>query len=261
MREFFDSLAGSYDRLFTGSFVGRSQRNVVWREMDRLFQPGQRVLEINCGTGVDAAHLAQRGVRVFACDGSARMTRIARERAAALGLDQASTFHTVPTEELDTLAGQAPFDGLLSNFAGLNCVSNLESSSRSLARLLRRGANALLCVFGKCCAWEIAWNLAHANIQKGFRRFNQAVEVDAGRGESLSVHYWSVGQLKRAFSHSFRLKHWGGAGITVPPSYLDSLTTRFPAIFRLTAKLDLAISNAPIARAMADHVLLTFERL
>jgi ubiquinone/menaquinone biosynthesis C-methylase UbiE len=64
----FDALADTYDQTFTFSQIGRAQREAVTREMDRVFRPGGRVLEINCGTGVDAVCLASRGVEVLACD-------------------------------------------------------------------------------------------------------------------------------------------------------------------------------------------------
>ena len=63
----FDAIAEAYDDVFSNSAIGRAQRRAVWSEMDREFHAGQSVLEINCGTGIDALHLAQRGVSVDAC--------------------------------------------------------------------------------------------------------------------------------------------------------------------------------------------------
>ena len=42
----------------------RCSAQAVWRRLDDGFGPGDRVLELGCGTGEDAVHLAQRGVRV-----------------------------------------------------------------------------------------------------------------------------------------------------------------------------------------------------
>ena len=84
----FDAIADEYDAVFTHSLIGRAQRESVWREIDRLFRPGQRVLEINCGTGVDALHLAARGVQVVACDASAGMVAVARRRLEASHLSE-----------------------------------------------------------------------------------------------------------------------------------------------------------------------------
>ncbi|HVQ63229.1 MAG TPA: hypothetical protein VMT78_01770, partial [Terriglobia bacterium] len=54
----FEAIAGVYDDVFSDSPIGRAQRRAVWNEMDREFREGQSILEINCGTGIDALHLA-----------------------------------------------------------------------------------------------------------------------------------------------------------------------------------------------------------
>ena len=51
--------------------------------LDRL-TPGARILELGCGGGRDAAHMARRGFAVDATDGTPAMVRKARERT---GLD------------------------------------------------------------------------------------------------------------------------------------------------------------------------------
>ena len=41
----FDAIAEEYDSRFTNSLIGKAQRESVWLETDRLFLPGQRILE------------------------------------------------------------------------------------------------------------------------------------------------------------------------------------------------------------------------
>src|SRR6478735_6450842 len=82
----FDGMAADYDRSFTASSIGQRMRAVVWHRLATAFRSGERVLELNCGTGEDAVHLGSRGVRVLATDTSELMIEKARIKVAAAGL-------------------------------------------------------------------------------------------------------------------------------------------------------------------------------
>src|SRR6266571_718963 len=41
--------------------------------LDAAFHPGDRVIEIGCGTGIEATHLARRGITVVATDAAPGM--------------------------------------------------------------------------------------------------------------------------------------------------------------------------------------------
>jgi ubiquinone/menaquinone biosynthesis C-methylase UbiE len=114
----FDVVAKEYDARFTNSAIGRAQRDSVWLEMDRVFRPGQRILEINCGTGVDALHLAAAGIQVLACDASGEMIRVARRRLGASTVADQVEFRILATELICHLDDGERYDGVLSNFAG-----------------------------------------------------------------------------------------------------------------------------------------------
>jgi ubiquinone/menaquinone biosynthesis C-methylase UbiE len=257
----FDALAESYDAAFTYSFVGRAQRRVVWVAADKLFRAGQRILEINCGTGADALHLARRGVRVVACDSSASMVAVARRLMEWAGVQSSVDLRVLATQDIAQLQAEGPFDGVFSNFGGLNCVEDLAPVACDLARLAKPGAKALLCLFGPHCLWEVLWYLARADLRTAFRRFRRGGTVaKLGGGVALRVYYPSVRRLKRLFSPHFRLERWQGVGVAVPPSYLEFLTSRLPRTFRAAAALDSWLGRAPVLRGLADHILLTFER-
>src|ERR1700689_3652994 len=81
----FDAVADHYDESFTDSRIGQAQRESVWTELKKAFSPGDRVLEIGCGTGVDACAFGSYGVRVVACDSSPRMLAVAARREKETG--------------------------------------------------------------------------------------------------------------------------------------------------------------------------------
>jgi SAM-dependent methyltransferase len=264
----FDALADTYDQTFACSRIGRAQREAVTWEMDRVFRPGQRILEINCGTGVDAVHLASHGVAVLACDIAPRMIGAARQRANKAQLESRLRapieFRVLATERIGLLRDAsfaAQFDGVLSNFAGLNCVAELSAVVRDLAILLKPGARAVLCLFGRLCAWEVLWYLGHGNAGKAFRRFRPGSSlVQLADGAAVPVRYFSVRELCHRFSPYFRLENWKGVGVAVPPSYMEPWAQRFPEVLNLAAYIDHWLGRCPLMRAMSDHVLMTFER-
>ncbi len=255
----FDSLAESYDRVFTDSLIGRAQRDAVWRELDAAFVPGQHVLELNCGTGVDAVHLAERGVRVDAFDSSPVMIRVAQRRISPAML-LPPRFEVLATEDLGAL--DAVYDGAFSNFGGLNCVQDLRQVARNLARLVRPLGHLMLCLASRFCAWETGWWLAHGNSSKAFRRLHRnGVTAELAPGALVHVQYPRMGELRRLFQPEFSLISARGIGLLVPPSYIEPHARRFPGLLRGAAHLDAKLSSLPILRTFADHILLKFRRI
>jgi len=260
----FDAAAETYDDTFTDSFIGRAQRQVVWDELDRVFHSGDHVLELNCGTGVDAAHLADRGVHVLACDVAPRMIDVALRRLSKR--ETFLEFRTLATEKILEIRESAHFtrfDGAFSNFAGLNCIEHLSRVARDLAQLLKPRAQMVLCLFGRFCAWEVLWYLAHGRPGKAFRRLrvNGCTAHPTGSSAPVHVRYYSIRRLVSIFSPKFRLTRWKGVGIAVPPSYIEPLAQKFRGVLDGLVSLDCRLCPLPIIRGLADHILLTFERV
>ena len=255
----FDSVADRYDEVFTESRIGRAQREAVWRELSRAFRPGMRVLELGCGTGVDALRLAENGICVLGCDQSPRMIAVARRK---LGMQRPAApveFRLITIEEIGPLAKEGTFDGVFSNFGALNCVSELPVVARALGRLLKPEAHVVLCLLGPFCVWETVWYLGQGRLAQAFRRL-RAGGVTARIGTGLQVEYPSVRSVAQAFAPTFQLQSWMGIGIVVPPSYVSPWADRFPRLLEWSAHIDRRIAGWPGIRGMADHVLLHLVR-
>lgn len=260
----FDGIAQTYDEVFTKSPVGQAQRSAVWAELERAFHPGEQVLEIGCGTGVDACFLAEHGVSVLGCDASPAMIRVARRRVRERAKYFASAsveLSTWPAERISTVAPDRDFDGAFSNFGALNCIEDLRSFARGLATCLRPTAKILLCLMGPCCLWEIAWFLAHGRPRRAVRRFQRgSTTAQFADGSKVQVYYPGVETLTRRFAPEFRLRAIKGIGICVPPSYASSFIDRFPRIMSLAARSDRLLARCPGLRVLGDHILVTLER-
>jgi ubiquinone/menaquinone biosynthesis C-methylase UbiE len=233
----FDRVAARYDALWTTTPIGRAQRDLVWRDMDPLFQPGQRILDIGCGTGEDAAHFTSRGVTVHATDASRAMIEIAHARGITAAVCRA--------EDLVQLGGM--FDGAISNFGALNCVEDLPAVARSLAALVRPGGRVAICLLGRFCAWETLYYGARMQWSKAFRRWS---------GYAPPAYYPKISQVRAAFAPAFELQRWTGIGLCVPPSYVH-----LPAfVVGCFAACDRLLARLPLLRAIADHRLLLLVR-
>jgi SAM-dependent methyltransferase len=255
-RQYWDLTAETYDQVFPETLVGRAQRGAVWKELERAFHSGQRILELNCGTGIDAVHLAETGVRVLACDLSPRMIEMAVRRSVASEGAKLAVFRVMPTEEIAQLIPEGPFDGAFSNFSGLNHVQDLSRVARDLGQLLRPGARVLVCMVGCIAPWEVIWQLGHGNLRMAMRRLRPHLE-----NPKQKAHYPPVRAIARAFKPDFRLLHWQGIGIAVPPSCMEQWARRFPTALKGLVYADRWLSHCPGVRGLADCVLLHFERL
>jgi ubiquinone/menaquinone biosynthesis C-methylase UbiE len=255
----FDRMADTYDVTFTESSIGRAQRNVVWSSLQRLFRAGDRVLELNCGTGEDALFLAKRGISVIACDVSARMIEVAERRRLLEAPDSSLQFRVLRNEDVDALSPISTFDGVLSNFSGLNCIEDLSEVARNLSRLLKPGAVALICISTRVCLWEMAWYSARGNFTKAVRRLRGRA---IARLDEITVPVWypTIAGICKSFSPCFRLRSTRAVGLFVPPSYLEPWARKNTAVLGWLEGLDRVFSAWPVLRTIGDHVLLEFER-
>jgi SAM-dependent methyltransferase len=237
----FDGLAATYDRQWSQSPAGRVQREAVWRELAKIFRAGDRVLDLGCGTGDDAEWLASRGIQVTAIDPSAEMVRRARAKGVAATVG-------------DIGMATGLFDGVLSNFAALNCVDDLGGLREPLSSLVRSGGHLALCMFGKFCAWETFWYGLQFDWQRATRRWKAKT-----RSESLGidVYYPPVAQVSAAMAPHFVFFRSVGIGLLTPPSYVRG----FPGVaVEAMGALDRGLTLVPGLRQLCDHQLLVFRR-
>ena len=120
-------------------------------------------------------------------------------RGAATGVDA----RHLRAQSIGDLAPLGPFDGALSNFGGLNCVSDLGAVATGSPRA-PAGGSALLCIMGPAVPWEWGWYLLHGQPRQAFRRF---AEVTSWRG--LAIRYPSIRSMRRL---SPRISRCAGCG-------------------------------------------------
>ncbi|HEX4773734.1 MAG TPA: class I SAM-dependent methyltransferase [Bryobacteraceae bacterium] len=239
----FDKIAASYDRLWSDTAIGHAQRSAVWHQVDGLFRPGEVVMDLGCGTGVDGLHYIHRGLIVHGVDASAQMVEAARQRGVPASC--------CAIEQLDSFNGR--LDGALSNFGALNCLPALDAVAKPLGRMIRRGGPLALCFLNRLCLWETAYYLCHANWKKAFRRWSGSTASSVG----VAVYYPTARQILSAFRTDFEFVGSYGIGFAVPPSYVSTFVD---AEINLLANIDRGLAHLPLLRALADHRLYIFRR-
>jgi SAM-dependent methyltransferase len=242
-RAAFDALAAGYDARWTDTPAGMLQREAVWRHVDPLIARGDRVLDLGCGTGEDARHLAGLGASVTAVDSSPQMVL----RARGKGVEA----QVLAVEEIGKLQGA--YNLILSNFGVLNCVGNLPHLRAPLGDAMRPGSHLAICLMGRFCAWETAYYLACGKWRKAARRWFGTATASLG----LRIYYPMVREVRQALAPAFELLEDVGIGMCVPPSFVPPLASGF---VRGLGKIDRRCETG-LLRIAADHRLLIFRRV
>ena len=249
----FDAVADVFDTRFGDWLSVAAQRRSVRAALLAAFPEGARLLEIGAGTGLDAAWLVERGRSVHLTDPAPAMVRAA---AARLGHD---AVEELGAEQLGRLVARgARFDGVFSNFAGLNCVDDLTPVGRDLAQLVRPGGAAVLVVFGGLCPGEMVVEAARGRFGNVFRRCHRgAVPAKLG-GHHFTVRYHRRREMIAAMSPWFSLAETRAIGLFVPPSAAEPWISGRPRLLAAMEAADRALTR-PFA-GLGDHVLYRFVR-
>lgn len=245
----FDGLAQRYDAQFTATALGSVLRQMSWRRFEPAFAGCESLLDIGCGTGEDAIHLARLGHRVVATDASLQMVRMASRKADRAGCAQHIRFLWAPMERLGLELRGEKFDGVYSNFGAINCAPDLVTLARELAPLLRPGAPLAWVLMGRYVPWEWAWYLAHGDASTAFRRLRRGGV--AWRG--LQVSYPTPAILARALRPHFTPRAATPLGLVLPGSYAAPLLERTPRLLATLTRAEQALQRLRAGAAFADH--------
>lgn len=256
----FETIAKTFDINFGAWQSVAAQRRAVRSALLREFPEYGRILEIGGGTGEDATFLAKRGFEIVLTDPSPGMVSIAAKKLAPLG----SSAIIVSGEDLGIFADRylsidgRLFDGAFSNFAPMNCITNLQPAARGLARLLRTDAVAIMVVFGTFCPGEIVTEMLRGRPLNTFRRFRRGPSPARLGGRNFSVVYHRRKDLIQGFSPWFVLERRLGIGIAVPPSAAEPWISNHKRLLNTMEAIDNLLAG-PLA-TLGDHVLYQFRR-
>ena len=254
----FDSVAADYDGPRGNNTAIQDMRAEMWRWLAASFAPGSRLIDLGCGTGLAAVHLAAQGHRVTATDWSERMIQRTRDRAREAGLD--IVCRALGAHELERLEGDGAFDGAYSNLGPLNCVPDLGAVAAQCARLIKPGGRLVFTVIGRWCPWEIAHYARQRRWARVRVRFARGIVPVGMNGRTIWTRYYTPAEFYAAFAPAFELEVQRGLCVFVPPPYLTWLNERHPRWHERLWALDRRVAGWPGLNRLGDHFLLVLKR-
>lgn len=260
-------MAPDYDEDFSHSALGRLLRTRLWSVLDAALPAGGRLLELGCGTGEDAVHMARRGAVVLATDQSAEMLRVTAVKAADAGvalqtapLDLAAPALPRTAAMAETGAEGPSFDGAWSSFGPLNCVADRAPLWRFLAREVRQGGAVVVVVMAPLTPWDWLWFGGHGQLRTATRRLRAGAAANAGAGGSVRVWYPSWRTLRAEAQPWFTVERVEAIGALLPISEAGHLVARFPRIFGVAARLEAKLGGRSPWPSLCDHYALVLRR-
>jgi SAM-dependent methyltransferase len=213
-------------------------RHVLWARYAQLFRPGEAVLDIGCGTGIDALFLARNGIRVVGIDASPSMIAQARAKLENDRLKTLIELRVLDVGEVESLP-KAGVAGIIAAFASLSAVPELEGFAAAAAGLLAPKGTLLLHLLNRWSLWE--WmSLVKAGRWPEARRLGRNLDRNFLIGGRTVRHrlYHAREAYARFFAGGFRLRRAYGLGILRPPHTLE----RVPApVVTMLGRLEPAV--------------------
>jgi ubiquinone/menaquinone biosynthesis C-methylase UbiE len=254
----FDAIADSYDSEFEKSTITQALRPIVLQSALKYFRPGDHILELNCGTGTDAVTLATNGIQVTATDESAEMIKHLNHKIITHDLQSLVHAQVLSFEQLSAI--RQPFDGLFSNFGGLNCSPNITQVIQDISHLLKPGGVFIACLLNKLCLWESASFLVRGKLQHAMRRFgDRPVSVQIG-SSTVDVRYYTPQQFRAYLWPAFHTIDVYGLNILSPSSNSQLFAKRHPVLLGKLLAVDNLLRYRFPFKSLGDHFVIIAQK-
>jgi demethylmenaquinone methyltransferase/2-methoxy-6-polyprenyl-1,4-benzoquinol methylase len=160
VRTLFSTIADRYDLITKVLSYGQDARWKARLVREAAVAPGDRALDLACGTGDIALGVAAHGARVVGLDLTHRMVQLAMAKQFPSGAGTLPSSRTVPVGSssppvrfLQGDMGALPFPSgsfdIVTTGYGLRNVPNLETAVDEIARVLRPGGRLLSLDFNR----------------------------------------------------------------------------------------------------------------
>jgi 2-polyprenyl-3-methyl-5-hydroxy-6-metoxy-1,4-benzoquinol methylase len=250
----YDAIASTYDDQVRGDDWMRRQLHAHFL---RAFRPGDRILDVGCGTGIDAVALAQKDIHVLGVDASSAMIAQLQQRAAAGQLSDSVEARVLRIQDLGSLQPLI-FDGIIASFASLSAVPDLSGFAEDAARLVPPGGRMILHLLNRFSVWEFLGYLARRDWASARQvgRLTSRRFVIGGQSVDHSL-YFADEAYRRFFASRFELRDAYCLGTLRPPHTVRRIPT--PIVVGLEW-LDVRLGRLPLLRNAGRFFVLDLQR-
>lgn len=253
----FSRKADEYDAFGNDHINLARMRHKVYQHVLQFLHSTDRILELNAGTGIDAAFFAGRGYTVHAIDISTGMLDHLAAKIEQQRWQDRLSYQALSFTELDRIEG-GPFQYIFSNFGGLNCIPDLTLVTRHLPRILAPGGCLTWVIMPPVCPWEMAL-LLKGKFRIATRRLQRGGTLADVEGVRFMTHYFTPRQTFTALGPGFRLLRLEGLSVLTPPADRQDFPRRFPRLYRALVKLDDTLAPHPPFNQWGDFFILTAQ--
>ncbi|MDR3572769.1 MAG: class I SAM-dependent methyltransferase [Anaerolineaceae bacterium] len=232
-------------------------RYKVYNNALRFLKPGDRILEINSGTGVDAVYFANQGYSIHAIDIAQGMLAHLQQKIDRYQLADQITVENCSFTQLDRVGGK-PYSYIFSNFGGLNCIKDLREVTQHLPSVLSPGGKITWVIMPKVCLWELAL-VFKGDFKHGLRRLRPQGTLANVEGVHFMTYYFNPRQVVRVLGPDFQILNLEGLSVFTPPADRKNFALRFPRLFNFLSKLDDALSPVAPFNRWGDFFILTAQ--
>lgn len=253
----FDAHAQHYDAIVEPNALLQTMRAALWAEVERRVPPPAHLLDLGCGTGIDAVYFAQREYHITALDASREMVNQTRQRVSNARVNV--RVENIGAHELEKL-GDEKFNAIYSDLGPLNCVSDLEAVSQHCAAHLKPHGYLIFSMMARICPWEILYFTLRGDFKQATRRFpREMIPVNLEDG-IVWTRYYSPREFYKSFANEFQLVAYRSLNLFLPPPYLVRWHQRAGIFAKPLARLDAQFHSLPFLRDMGDHFLIVMRK-
>ena len=205
---YYDKIAESYDRILDQESLNDIVRKKVESKFVSCVKPGH-VLDFGGGTGRDLKWLTENYYKIFFCEPSEGMKKIATHYNENVLHNNNIVFLGKGKTDFTTWDKELPFpekvDAILSNFAVINCIPQIELLFKNLSLVIKPGGTLVALILDDKARGLIS-RLRNA-VRSFIIKTPRTIDIKYKENQQ-TVYVYTTNQIKRASKLFFDFSNW-----------------------------------------------------